>query len=172
MHFCWYQNGRKHTKWPQNVPNGLRLYPMAVKWYQTTIKYTNILHSKALQNLHKLGFLVRKNNIWQPFFHWFGSLWADSELFLWLENSSLLLNLLNAPTSFYLITGKVKKASQSYSGSCFSSLSSTSWIIKPSITLIKNGSVACYWGTLHSFFHSLAEDKTKPEWGTLTQRVR
>jgi hypothetical protein len=30
------------------------------------IKYTNIYHSKAIQNLPKLGFLVWKQNIWQP----------------------------------------------------------------------------------------------------------
>jgi hypothetical protein len=28
--------------------------------------YTNIFHSKALQNLPKLGFLVSKCTIWQP----------------------------------------------------------------------------------------------------------
>jgi hypothetical protein len=31
-----------------------------------TIKYTNIFHSKAIQNLPKFGFLVRKYTIWQP----------------------------------------------------------------------------------------------------------
>jgi hypothetical protein len=31
-----------------------------------TLKYTNILHSKALQNLPRLGFLVLKYTIWQP----------------------------------------------------------------------------------------------------------
>jgi hypothetical protein len=30
------------------------------------IKYINILQSKALQNLPKLGFLVIKETIWQP----------------------------------------------------------------------------------------------------------
>jgi hypothetical protein len=33
-----------------------------------TIKYTNIFHSKALQNLPKLGVLVWKTGIWQPWF--------------------------------------------------------------------------------------------------------
>jgi hypothetical protein len=30
------------------------------------MKYTNIFHSKALQNLPKVGFLVWKHTIWQP----------------------------------------------------------------------------------------------------------
>jgi hypothetical protein len=30
------------------------------------IKYRNIFQSKALQNFAKLGFLVRKQTIWQP----------------------------------------------------------------------------------------------------------
>jgi hypothetical protein len=34
--------------------------------FQMVIKYTNIFHSKALQNLPKLGFLVWKQTIWQP----------------------------------------------------------------------------------------------------------
>jgi hypothetical protein len=40
------------------------------KW--AWIMYTNIFHSKALQNLPKWGFLVWKNTIWQPCFraHW------------------------------------------------------------------------------------------------------
>jgi hypothetical protein len=32
------------------------------------IKYINIFQSRALQNLPKLGFLVRKETIWQPCF--------------------------------------------------------------------------------------------------------
>jgi hypothetical protein len=28
--------------------------------------YTNLFHSKALQNFPKFGFLVGKNTIWQP----------------------------------------------------------------------------------------------------------
>jgi hypothetical protein len=35
------------------MPNGHKLH-------QTTVKYTNIFHSKALQNIPKLGFLVFK----------------------------------------------------------------------------------------------------------------
>jgi hypothetical protein len=47
-----YQNGKKYQlinnvyKWPQNIPNGSKIYQMA-------IKYTNICHSKTLQNLPK-----------------------------------------------------------------------------------------------------------------------
>jgi hypothetical protein len=33
---------------------------------QMAIKYTNIFHCKTLQNIPKLGFLVRKETIWQP----------------------------------------------------------------------------------------------------------
>jgi hypothetical protein len=33
------------------------------------IKYINIFHCKAHQNLPKLGFLVRKETIWQPCHH-------------------------------------------------------------------------------------------------------
>jgi hypothetical protein len=49
-----YQNGKKYTKWPQNlqnIPKDCKIDPMA-------IKYTNIFHCKTLQNLPKLGFLV------------------------------------------------------------------------------------------------------------------
>jgi hypothetical protein len=42
----------KYTKWPQNIPNGRN--------------YTRIVHYKTLENLPKLGFLVRNYNIWQP----------------------------------------------------------------------------------------------------------
>jgi hypothetical protein len=56
-----YQNGRNtYTKLPQ-------IYQMAVKYLdQMSIKYTNILHSKVLQNLPKFAFLVRKYTISQP----------------------------------------------------------------------------------------------------------
>jgi hypothetical protein len=30
------------------------------------IEYTNFYHSKALENVPKFGFLVRKHTIWQP----------------------------------------------------------------------------------------------------------
>jgi hypothetical protein len=50
-----YQNGEKYTKLPLNyqiatkLPNGLNIFQMV-------IKYTNLFHSKALQNLPKLDF--------------------------------------------------------------------------------------------------------------------
>jgi hypothetical protein len=43
----------KYTRWLQNTPNGRKIDQMA-------IKYTNISHRKALQNLPKVGFLVSK----------------------------------------------------------------------------------------------------------------
>jgi hypothetical protein len=49
----------KYTKWPHNIPNGRKIYQMA-------IKYTNIFYGKTLQNLTKLGFLVWTYAIWQP----------------------------------------------------------------------------------------------------------
>jgi hypothetical protein len=39
------------SKWPKNIPIGGNIFQMA-------IKRTNIFHSKALQNLSKLGYLV------------------------------------------------------------------------------------------------------------------
>jgi hypothetical protein len=42
-----------------NVPNGHKVYQMA-------IKYTNIFNSKTLPNLTKMGFLVLKYTIRQP----------------------------------------------------------------------------------------------------------
>jgi hypothetical protein len=47
-----------YTKLPYIMPNGH-------KRFQVVIKYNNIFYSKALQNLPKLGFLVRKQTIWQ-----------------------------------------------------------------------------------------------------------
>jgi hypothetical protein len=40
-------------------------YTNGHKIFQMVMKYTNIYHSKALQNVPKLGFLVRKQTIWQ-----------------------------------------------------------------------------------------------------------
>jgi hypothetical protein len=54
-----YQKTIKYTKWPQNIPKGVTIGPMA-------IKYTIFFHCKTLQNLSKLGFLVWKCTIWQP----------------------------------------------------------------------------------------------------------
>jgi hypothetical protein len=39
---------------------------MAVNIFQMALKYISLFQSKVLQNLTKLGFLVRKEAIWQP----------------------------------------------------------------------------------------------------------
>jgi hypothetical protein len=63
---AWYQNRK-------NVPNQHKMYQMVIKYFpnvlkvcQMAIKYINIFQSKALQNLPKLGFLVWKQTIRQP----------------------------------------------------------------------------------------------------------
>jgi hypothetical protein len=56
----------------KNIPNDHKLYqkakiiPNGCKIFQMVIKYNNSFHSKALQILPKLGFLVWKQTIWQP----------------------------------------------------------------------------------------------------------
>jgi hypothetical protein len=63
-----YQNRKKYTKWPcmyviyqmaKNTPNGRKIDQMV-------IKFTNIFLCQTLQNVPKLGFLVSKFTIWQP----------------------------------------------------------------------------------------------------------
>jgi hypothetical protein len=44
----------KYSKWPR-IPNGY-MY----------VDYTNVFHSKALQNLPELLLFIRKYTIWQP----------------------------------------------------------------------------------------------------------
>jgi hypothetical protein len=59
----------QYTKWPQNIQNGHTIGIPNVRIIdQMATKYTNIFHCKTLQNLPKLGFLVRKYAvcIWQP----------------------------------------------------------------------------------------------------------
>jgi hypothetical protein len=52
-------NWEIYNKRPQTIPKGHELYYInGHTIFQMVIKYTNIYHSKALQNLHKLGFLV------------------------------------------------------------------------------------------------------------------
>jgi hypothetical protein len=61
--FSWLQipNLGKCTKISLNIPNGRKICS------QKAIKYTNIFHFQALQNLPKFGFLALcKNTIWQP----------------------------------------------------------------------------------------------------------
>jgi hypothetical protein len=51
------------------ILNTNKIYQMAVIYlFQIAIKCPNILHSKALQNLPKLGLSVSKYSIWQPWF--------------------------------------------------------------------------------------------------------
>jgi hypothetical protein len=50
-----YQMTANYTKRPCIIPNGHKLY-------QTAVKYTNIFHSKALQNTPKTGFFGLKIN--------------------------------------------------------------------------------------------------------------
>jgi hypothetical protein len=50
-----YQNG-KNTKLPQTMPNGHKILEMAVG--KILQKYTIIVHSKAVQNMTKFGFLA------------------------------------------------------------------------------------------------------------------
>jgi hypothetical protein len=54
-----YQMVLKYSKWPLNIPNGPKIFQMA-------IKHINIFQSKDLRKLPKLGFLVWKQTIWQP----------------------------------------------------------------------------------------------------------
>jgi hypothetical protein len=64
----------KHTKmekYDQMTTNYTRLpyiMPDGHKIFQMIIKCNNIFHSKALQKLPKLGLLVWKQTIWQPWF--------------------------------------------------------------------------------------------------------
>jgi hypothetical protein len=50
-----YQMTTNYTKRPYIIPNGNKLYQMAVK-------YANIFHPKALQNIPKYGFFGLKIN--------------------------------------------------------------------------------------------------------------
>jgi hypothetical protein len=58
--FSWCNIPRlgKYTKWQHNIPKGLKIDPMAVKY--------TIFHCKTLQNLPKSRFWVWKYTIWQP----------------------------------------------------------------------------------------------------------
>jgi hypothetical protein len=58
-----------------NIPRNYKITKMPIKYiYPTVVKYSkrpeymyiNNFHSKVLQNIPKLGFLVRKETIWQP----------------------------------------------------------------------------------------------------------
>jgi hypothetical protein len=64
-----YQNGEKYTKLLQNsqipktIPNGCEILQGTIK---DTYIHTNIFHFEAVQVVPKLGFLVCKYTIWQP----------------------------------------------------------------------------------------------------------
>jgi hypothetical protein len=58
-----HQKGEKYTKWPQTIPNGHKLdIPNGHKIFLMVIRYTNIFHSKAFQNLPKIGIFGLKIN--------------------------------------------------------------------------------------------------------------
>jgi hypothetical protein len=54
-----YQMNTKCAEWSQNIPN-------IHKIFQTAIKYVSIFQSEALEFFLKIGFLVWKQTIWQP----------------------------------------------------------------------------------------------------------
>jgi hypothetical protein len=60
-----HQNGKKYTKKITNTPH-LKNIQTVYKIYQMAFQCTNIFQSKALQNVIKLGLLVRKYTIRQP----------------------------------------------------------------------------------------------------------
>jgi hypothetical protein len=64
--FSWHNTPKRG----ENVPDcHLCNYQMAITIYQMVrmaIEYNKLFHSKALQNLPKLGFLVWQYTIWQP----------------------------------------------------------------------------------------------------------
>jgi hypothetical protein len=53
-----HQITTKYTKLPQNILNYHKIYQMAVKIHQMSIKYTSIFHCKTLQKLPKFVFLA------------------------------------------------------------------------------------------------------------------
>jgi hypothetical protein len=68
--FSWYnvpKRGEKICQMTTKLPNAHWMYPMVVK-YSKWPDYicNNIFHSKVLQNIPKLVFLVWKETIWQP----------------------------------------------------------------------------------------------------------
>jgi hypothetical protein len=87
FHGTWYQNRKKMyqistkcTKWSQNIPN-------VRKMFQMEIKYSNIFHSKVLQNLSKLGFLVWKINHLATLMSW-----TSNETRFWKQKFFLVVD--------------------------------------------------------------------------------
>jgi hypothetical protein len=60
---AWYQNRKKCTKWTQYVPEWSQNIH---KIFQMAVKCIYIFHSDTLKIFPKLGFLVWKQTIWQP----------------------------------------------------------------------------------------------------------
>jgi hypothetical protein len=58
-----YQNEKKNTKWPLNIPKGRKIYMQNIgrKIFQMSGNYTNIFHSKAPKNIPKFVFLLSGN---------------------------------------------------------------------------------------------------------------
>jgi hypothetical protein len=55
--FSWHSKKvQKYTNRPQNVPNGPKTNPLALQYTKWQQNKTNIFHSKAFQNIYKLGF--------------------------------------------------------------------------------------------------------------------
>jgi hypothetical protein len=65
------QPGLPDFSW-HNTPKRWKMYQIAIKLsnaieiYQMAVKYSDLFHSKTLQNLPNFGFLVWKYTIWQP----------------------------------------------------------------------------------------------------------
>jgi hypothetical protein len=61
FHGTWYQNGKKCTKWTQNVPKDDKISQMFVKYskWPWNISTFSILYN-ALKNCPKWGFLLWK----------------------------------------------------------------------------------------------------------------
>jgi hypothetical protein len=58
--FSWYNVPKRlkiNTKWPKNIPNGHETYPMGVN-IPNGLTNTSHFHSKTVQNISKLVFLV------------------------------------------------------------------------------------------------------------------
>jgi hypothetical protein len=68
--FSWHnipKRGSVYQNESQIIPNCIKIYQIVLKYmYQVALKYTNIFHSKAFQNIPKLVFLYWKYTIWQP----------------------------------------------------------------------------------------------------------
>jgi hypothetical protein len=54
-----YQINTQCPTWSDNIPDVQKIFRMS-------IKYINLFQSENLENFPKLGFLVWKQNIWQP----------------------------------------------------------------------------------------------------------